>query len=61
MRWALCALLGGLLVYNYLALGFPGAAKVLTMGGGGALVGLTVLGELAGAVCAWWWMRKRAR
>ena len=61
MRWALCALLGGLLVYNYLALGFPGAAGVLTTGGGGALVGLTLLGELAGALCAWLWMRKRAR
>lgn len=60
MRWALCSLLGGLLVYNYLALGLPGAADVLMAGGGGALVGLTVLGEMAGMLCAWLWMQKRA-
>jgi beta-N-acetylhexosaminidase len=59
MRWALCALLGGLLVYNYLAFGLPGAADALKAGGGGALVGLTLVGELAGALCAWLWMRKR--
>jgi beta-N-acetylhexosaminidase len=61
IRWALCALVGGLLVYNYLALGLPGAAGALKAGEGGALVGLTVLGELAGALCAWLWMRKRTR
>ena len=61
IRWALCALVGGLLVYNYLALGLPGAAGALKAGGGGALVGLTVLGELAGVLCAWLWMRKRTR
>lgn len=59
VRWALCAIVGGLLVYNYLALGLPGAADVLKSGGGGALVGLTVTGELVGALCAWVWMRKK--
>ncbi len=59
MRWGLCALLGGLLAYNYLALGLPGAANALKAGGGGTLVGLTVLGELFGALCAWLWMRER--
>ena len=61
MRWGLCALLGGLLAYNYLALGLPGAANALKAGGGGTLVGLTVLGELFGALCAWLWMRERAK
>jgi beta-N-acetylhexosaminidase len=59
IRWALCTLLGGLLVYNYLALGLPGAVNALTEGGGGALVGFTVAGEFVGALCAWLWMRKR--
>ncbi len=58
MRWGLCALLGGLLVYNYLALGLPGAAELLLSGDGGMLVGLTILGEIAGVFCAWLWMRK---
>lgn len=57
-RWALCALLGGLLVYNYLALSLPGAAETLKAGGGGALVGLVLLGEALGALGAWLWMRK---
>jgi beta-N-acetylhexosaminidase len=61
MRWALCVLLGGLVVYNYLALSLPGAADVLKAGGSGTLVGLTVLGELIGALCAWLWMRRRVR
>jgi beta-N-acetylhexosaminidase len=58
-RWALCTLLGGLVVYNYLALGLPGAADMLMTGGGGALVELMLLGEIVGALCAWLWMRKR--
>ena len=57
VRWALCALLGGLLVYNYLALGLPGSAGILVTGGGGTLIGLTLVGEVAGALCAWGWMR----
>lgn len=59
MRWALCALLGGLLAYNYLSLGLPGAADVLKAGSGGALVGLTVSGEIVGALCAWLWMQRK--
>jgi beta-N-acetylhexosaminidase len=61
MRWALCALLGGLFVYNYLALGLPGATDVLKSGGGAVLVGLTFLGEALGALGAWLWMRGRTR
>jgi beta-N-acetylhexosaminidase len=59
MRWALCTLLGGLLVYNYLALGLPGARDALISGRGGTLVMLTLLGEMAGAICAWIWLRRR--
>jgi hypothetical protein len=57
MRWALCAVIGGLAAYNYLALGLPGASDVLQSSGGGALVGLTLAGEFLGAVGAWLWMR----
>ncbi|GIK08538.1 MAG: hypothetical protein JETCAE02_07240 [Anaerolineaceae bacterium] len=59
LRWALCALVGGLLAYNYLAFGLPGSAKLLQAGGGGALVGLTLVGEILGALCAWLWMQRR--
>ncbi len=58
MRWALCALVGGLLAYNYLALGLPGSEFVLTGGGGVALIGFTLAGELLGVICAWVWMRR---
>jgi hypothetical protein len=61
MRWALCSLVGGLVVYNYLALGMPGAADALMAGGGGLLVGLTIFGEIVGALCAWLWMRQRTK
>lgn len=61
VRWMLCALVGGLLAYNYLALGLPGAMSMLTAWGGGALVGFTIVGEVLGAVAAWLWMRKGAR
>ena len=58
LRWALCIFIGGLLGYNYLALGFPGAAEWIANDGGafGVLV-LTFLGEIVGIVAAWLWMR----
>ncbi|MEW5938688.1 MAG: glycoside hydrolase family 3 N-terminal domain-containing protein [Chloroflexota bacterium] len=60
-RWGLCALLGGLLAYNYLALGLPGAADALVAGGGGAMVGITIAGEILGALGAWLWMWRKSR
>jgi len=59
MRWGLCALVGGLLAYNYLALGLPGAAEALQAGNGGTLVGVTFLGGLLGSLVAWGWMKWR--
>jgi hypothetical protein len=58
LRWALCIFLGGLLAYNYLALGFPGAAEWIAEEAGafGVLV-LTFAGELIGALGAWIWMQ----
>lgn len=58
LRWALCVLLGGLLAYNYLALGFPRAAEWIAAGAGayGVLL-LTFIGETVGALAAWAWMK----
>jgi beta-N-acetylhexosaminidase len=58
LRFALCSTVGGLFSYNYLALGFPGAASWIASGGGafGILV-LTFIGEIVGVIAAWGWMR----
>ena len=58
LRWAFCMLIGGLLGYNYLALGFPGAAEWIAgdAGAGGLLI-LTFIGEIVGGIGAWTWMR----
>ena len=61
VRWGLCALVGGLVAYNYMALGMPGASSTLIAWGGGALVGFTLLGQVFGAFAAWLWMRRSAR
>lgn len=59
IRWALCALVGGLLVYNYLALGLQGSVDILQSEGGGALVGLVLIGQIVGILCAWVWMARK--
>lgn len=58
LRFTLCAVIGGLLSYNYLALGLPGAADWIASGSGtfGVLI-LIFGGEVAGIVTAWVWMR----
>jgi len=58
LRWALCIFLGGLLGYNYLALGLPGATEWIASGGGafGVLL-LTFTGQIVGILGAWTWMR----
>ena len=57
LRWAFCMLIGGLLGYNYLALGFPGVADWIAgdAGASGLLV-LTFTGALIGGIVAWAWM-----
>jgi beta-N-acetylhexosaminidase len=57
LRWALCVFIGGLLGYNYLALGLPGASEWIANDGGafGVLV-LTFGGEILGVVAALLWM-----
>jgi len=58
LRWALSIFFGGLLGYNYLVLGFPGAANWIAADAGaiGVLI-LTFGGELLGGIAAWMWMR----
>jgi peptidoglycan/LPS O-acetylase OafA/YrhL len=58
LRWALSVFLGGLLAYNYLALGLPGAKEWIASSAGafGVLV-LTFAGQVIGALGAWIWMQ----
>lgn len=58
LRFTLCAVIGGLVSYNYLALGFPGAADWIAAGSGtfGVLI-LIFGGEALGICAAWAWMR----
>ncbi|MFT3895035.1 MAG: glycoside hydrolase family 3 N-terminal domain-containing protein [Anaerolineales bacterium] len=57
LRWALCIFLGGLLAYNYLALGFPGATNwVAAKSGAFGVLVLTFAGEAIGGLTAWAWM-----
>ncbi|MDX9863347.1 MAG: glycoside hydrolase family 3 N-terminal domain-containing protein [Anaerolineaceae bacterium] len=54
LRWGLLAAVGGLLMYIYLSLGFPGSQRTLTSGMGGIL-GSVGLGVLAGWLVGWFW------
>jgi beta-N-acetylhexosaminidase len=58
LRWGLCVLVGGLLAYNYLALGLPRAAEWIAAGAGAyGVLFLTLIGETVGALAAWVWMK----
>jgi hypothetical protein len=58
LRWALCVFLGGLLAYNYLALGLPGATEwIATSAGAFGVLVLTFAGEVIGSLAAWIWMQ----
>ena len=58
IRWALCALLGGLVTYNYLALGLPGGITWVKQTGVFGVISLTIVGELVGWGCAWLWAKR---
>lgn len=58
LRWGFCILIGGLIGYNYVALGLPGAAAWMgAEGGAGGLLTLTFSGEVIGGLAAWVWRR----
>jgi beta-N-acetylhexosaminidase len=59
VRFALCVILGGLLSYNYLVLGFPGAATWIAADGSALrILLLTFVGEVLGLVAALVWMNR---
>jgi beta-N-acetylhexosaminidase len=58
LRWALGALLGGLVPYNYLALGFPGGPGFAAQNGIGGIILLVIAGVLGGWGAAWVWWRQ---
>lgn len=56
LRSAFCMLIGGLLGYNYLALGLPGAIQwIAAEAGASGLLILTFTGEIVGGIIAWIW------
>ena len=58
-RWGLCALAGGLLVYNYFAIGMPGSSKFAADNGIGGMLILIILGLLTGWAAGWMWSQRR--
>lgn len=55
VRWALLVFLGGVLVYNYLILDFPGAASWLAGRGLSSFLQAVVLGQVVGFILGWVW------
>jgi beta-N-acetylhexosaminidase len=60
-RWGLAALAGGLLPYNYVALGLPGGAAFALRFGIGGMILLCAAGLLAGWCTGWIWWRRTMR
>ncbi|MFH1184945.1 MAG: glycoside hydrolase family 3 N-terminal domain-containing protein [Chloroflexota bacterium] len=58
VRWGLGALAGGLLPYNYLALGLPGGPDFAAEAGIGGIVLVSAAGLLAGWIAGWLWWRR---
>lgn len=57
LRWTACAILGGLVAYNYAALGFAGSKSLIEEMGFNAILLLMILGLGLGLVGAWLWER----
>jgi beta-N-acetylhexosaminidase len=57
IRWGLCAIAGGLLAYNYIALGLPGGADFAAANGIGGMLSVALMGLLAGWGGGWLWSR----
>ncbi len=60
-RWGLCALAGGLVIYNYFAVGLPGSARFANDNGLGGILILTILGLLGGWAVGWLWAERSGR
>ncbi len=57
IRWGVSSLLGGLLGYNYIALGLPGGAAFARSNGLSGIMVVTLMGLLIGWGAGWWWSR----
>jgi beta-N-acetylhexosaminidase len=55
VRWGLLATAGGLLVYTYLAAGFPGGPDLIEKSGPTSLIWLTLVGTLVGWLIGFAW------
>jgi beta-N-acetylhexosaminidase len=56
VRWGLCTVVGGLVVYIYLSSGLPGGSTWVQLAGTGGILGSTLLGIVSGWIAAlvWW-------
>jgi beta-N-acetylhexosaminidase len=61
VRGALGAIVGGLMTYDYFALGFPGTATITERGGYAGVIGTVTLGALVGAGIVWIISRRSLR
>jgi beta-N-acetylhexosaminidase len=60
VRWGLCTVMGGLVVYIYMSSGFPGSSTWVQLAGTGGILGSTLLGIVFGWIAALiWWLVKR--
>lgn len=57
LRWALCGLIGGLLAYNYVALGLPGSDSLVRQSGTMGVITISVLGVIFGLAVGFTWRR----
>ena len=57
VRWSICAVLGGLLAYTYLAMRLPGAMDYIQESGWLGIMGMVLIGALAGGCVAYAWFR----
>lgn len=58
VRWGLTALAGGLLFYNYIALGLPGSSEFAASNGIGGILSVTAVGLCIGWGVGWFWSRR---
>jgi beta-N-acetylhexosaminidase len=57
LRWGLCALIGGLVGYSYIALKLPGSADILKNYAAAGIAGVTIAGAALGGLAGWLWQR----
>ena len=55
VRWGLCTIVGGLVVYIYLSLSMPGGVAWVQAAGTGGILGSTLIGIVSGWIAALVW------